>query len=61
MPAVDIPVMSVDAPCCSGVAILDNDLSLLQCVEDLAVEQLIAQLAIEAFAVAILPWTPGAM
>ena len=36
--------------------ILDHDLGLLQCVENLAVEQLIAQLAIEAFAIAILPW-----
>ena len=37
--------------------VLDHDLSLLQCVEDLAIEQLIAQLAIEAFAIAVLPWT----
>ena len=34
---------------------LDHDLRLLECVEDLAVEQLIAELAIEAFAVAVLP------
>jgi hypothetical protein len=33
---------------------LDNDLCLLQCVEYLTVEQLIAQFAVEGFAVAIL-------
>ncbi|MDB6147955.1 MAG: box helicase:Helicase, C-terminal, partial [Spartobacteria bacterium] len=31
-------------PCCSDAAALDNDLCLLQCVEYLAIEQLIAQL-----------------
>ena len=33
----------------------DDDLGLLQCVEDFAVEQLIAQFAIEAFVIAVLP------
>ena len=33
----------------------DDDLGFLQTVEDLTVEQLIAQLAVEALAVAILP------
>ena len=33
----------------------DHDLGLLQCVEDLAVEQFIAQFAVEAFAIAVLP------
>jgi hypothetical protein len=35
----------------------DHDLGLLQCVEDLAVQQLVAQLSVEAFAIAILPRT----
>jgi len=35
--------------------IFDHDLGLLECVEDLAVEQFIAQLAVEALAIAILP------
>jgi len=34
---------------------LDQDLGLDQAEEDLAVEQLIAQLAVEAFAVAVFP------
>jgi hypothetical protein len=55
--AVDIPEMSVDAPCCSGVPVSDHNLSRLQCVEDFGIEQLIAQLAVEALAIAILPWT----
>src|SRR6478735_7834826 len=33
----------------------DHDLRLLQCVEDLAVQQLVAQLSVEAFAIAIFP------
>jgi len=40
-----------------SVPIFDHGLGLLQCVEDLAVEQFIAQLAVDALAVAILPWT----
>ena len=36
--------------------VFDHDLCLLQCVEDFAVEQFIAQLAVEALAVAVLPW-----
>jgi len=35
--------------------VFDYDLRLFQCVEDFAVEQLVAQLSIEAFAIAILP------
>ena len=35
--------------------LLDEDLGLLEAVEDLAVEQLVPQLAVEAFAIAILP------
>ena len=42
----------VDAP------LLDEHLSFSQCVEDFFVEQLIAQLAIEGFAVAVLPGAP---
>ena len=38
---------------------LDQDLGLGQAEEDLAVEQLIAQLAVEAFAVAVLPGAAG--
>ena len=33
----------------------DHDLCLLQCVEDFAVEQFVAQLSVEAFAISILP------
>ena len=33
----------------------DHDFGLLQCIEDLAVEQLIAQFAVETFAIAVLP------
>ena len=40
----------VSSPC------FDHDLGLLQGVEDLAVQQLVTQLAIEALAVAVLPW-----
>ena len=51
MPVVDIPVWThrvvVTWPVFEG---------LLQRVEDLAVEQFIAQLAVEAFAIAILLW-----
>jgi hypothetical protein len=36
---------------------LDHDLCLLEAVEDLPVEQLIAELAVEALDVAILPGT----
>ena len=36
--------------------IFDHDLGLLQCVEDLAVEQFVTQFAVEAFAIAVLPW-----
>lgn len=35
--------------------LLDDNLGFLQTVEDLAVEQLIAQFAVEAFAIAVLP------
>lgn len=37
---------------------LDDDLGLLERVEDLAVEQLVAKLAVEAFIVVVLSWTP---
>lgn len=36
---------------------LDHDLGLLQAVEDFLVEALIAQLAVEGFTIAVLPWT----
>ena len=39
--------------------LLDDDSSLLQAVEDFPVEALVAQLAVEGFAVAILPGTTG--
>ena len=42
----------VDAP------LLDEHLCFSQRVEDFAVEQLIAQLAVEGFAVAVLPGAP---
>ena len=35
---------------------LDDDLGLCEAVEDLTVEQLIAQLRVEALAIAVLPW-----
>src|SRR5665647_1523624 len=35
--------------------LLDDDLRLLQAVEDLAVEQFVAKLPVEGFAVAVLP------
>ena len=38
---------------------LDNDLRLLQAVVDLAVEQLVPELAIEALAIAVLPGVSG--
>jgi hypothetical protein len=57
VPTVDIPVMSVDGPCLVAAPVFDHDLGVHQCVEDLAVAQFIAQLAVEALAVAILPWT----
>jgi hypothetical protein len=40
---------------------LDDDLGFAQRVEDLAVEQFIAQAGIKAFNKAILPWLPGVM
>jgi hypothetical protein len=40
---------------------LDNDRCPLQAVEDLTVEQLIPELAIEALAIAVLPGLPGSM
>ena len=39
--------------------VFDHDLRLLQCVEDFSVQQFITQLAVEAFAIAVLPWTSG--
>jgi len=33
----------------------DHDLCLLQCVEDFTVQQFVAQLSVEAFAIAIFP------
>jgi len=39
--------------------LLDDDTSLLQTVEDFPVEALVAQLAVEGFAIAILPGTAG--
>jgi hypothetical protein len=39
--------------------IFDHGLSLFQSVEDFAVQQFIAQLSVEAFAVAILPRASG--
>ena len=39
--------------------LLDEDLGLLQAVEDFAIEQLVPQLAVEAFAIAVLPGAAG--
>ena len=39
--------------------LLDDDLGFLEAVEDFPVEQLVAQLAVEALAVAVLPGTAG--
>jgi len=39
------------------VPLADDDLNLLEAVEDLAIEQFVAKLAIEAFAIAVLPGT----
>ena len=36
--------------------VFNHDLGLLQCVEDLAVEQFVTQFTVEAFAIAVLPW-----
>ena len=41
-----------------GSPLLDDHLCFSERVEDLSVEQLIAQLAVERFAVAVLPRTP---
>jgi hypothetical protein len=35
----------------------DHNLSLLERVEDLAIEKLVSELGIEALAIAVLPWT----
>ena len=35
----------------------DHDLRLLERVEDLAIEQLVAKPSVEAFQVSVLPWT----
>ena len=37
----------------------DHGLGFLERVEDLAIEQLVPQPDVEAFAIAILPWAPG--
>jgi hypothetical protein len=39
--------------------LLDDDGGFLQAVEDFSVEAFVAQLAIERFTVAVLPWTSG--
>ena len=39
--------------------LLDHDLCLVQAVEDFSVEQLVAQLPVERFAVAVLPGAAG--
>ena len=39
--------------------LLDQDFGFPQCVEDLRIQELIAELAVEAFAVAVLPGTAG--
>lgn len=41
--------------------VFDHDLGLLECVKDLAVKQFIAQLAVEALAIAVLHGLPGSM
>ncbi len=38
---------------------IDQDLGFTQRVEDLAVEQLVSEFAVEALDVPVLPWTPG--
>jgi hypothetical protein len=40
---------------------LDNDLGLLQRVEDLAIEESVPKLGVEALDIAVLPWAAGAM
>ncbi len=37
---------------------LDDDLGFAKCVEDLTIEQLVAQARVEAFDKAVLPWAP---
>jgi hypothetical protein len=37
--------------------LLDDDPSLVQAVEDFLVEAFVAQLSVEGFAIAVLPWT----
>jgi len=39
--------------------LLDDDGGLLQAVKDFAVQALVAQLAVERFAVAVFPWAAG--
>ena len=39
--------------------LLDEDLDFLETVEDFAIEQLVPQLAVEAFAIAVLPGAAG--
>src|ERR1700722_12630539 len=57
---VDSPETSVDERCCSEPAnVLPAPSALLQRVEDLSVEELVAQLGVEAFPVAALPGTAG--
>lgn len=55
-PAAGSPEMSAGALCCSATPALDDDLRLGKAVEDFPVEKLIAQLRVEALAVAVLPW-----
>ena len=38
---------------------LDQDLGLLERVEDLSVQELVAKLPVERLDVAVLPWTPA--
>jgi len=37
--------------------VFDHDLCLLRSVEDFAVEEFVTQFAVEALAIAVLPWT----
>lgn len=53
---VGSPGCCADGPCCNGAARLRSTPRLGEAVEDLAVEQFVAQRPVEALIIAILPW-----
>ena len=57
--AVGSPVVSAAGLFCNAAPRFDNDLYLLEHVEDLAIEQFLAELRIKSLAIALLPGTAG--